>query len=150
MALTQRDIDRQNLSLKEYIAKYYLDYDLKGWDLWMCNTINKAWDENLRDNFISTWGERMKYFDFKKMEIFYYTEDLSCFDEDVKKFFSFLAGDGFFEKYKITFSKWITILNFSNPDKEYFQDITISEALNFPGGMNYVRSQLINLLWWRH
>lgn len=148
MAITQKDIDRENLLLKEYIAKYYSEIDLTGWNFWMNNTINKAWDKDLRDNFISAWGERMKNFDFEKMELFYNTEDLSDFDEDVKKFLSFLAGDGFFEKHKISFSKWITTLNFTNPHKNYSQDVTILEALNLHGGMNYIRSQLINLTWW--
>ena len=149
MAITQRDIDKKNLSLKEYIAKYYSQFDLTGWNYWINNTINKAWDKNYRDEFLKSWGERMEYFDFNKMEYFYQNEDLSKFDEDVKKFLSFLSGDGFFIKNKITFKDWLNILNFTNPLKPYEQDITINEVLNYDGGMNFLRSQLMNLVWWR-
>jgi hypothetical protein len=149
MAITQRDIDKQELTLPQYIEKYYSNIDLKGWDYWIANNINLAWNKANRADFLENWGERMKFFDFDKMERFYEEKDLSVFDEDIKKFIAFLAGDSFFEGNKITFENWLTVKNFTNPLKDYEQDITIKEALKIKGGMNYIRKQLINLHWWR-
>jgi len=141
--------DRYHLSVKNFFSKYYDKTNLKDWDLWMNNSIYKAWDGNKRLEFLKDWGERMKYFDFSEMVRFYKEEDLSGFDEDVKKFISFLAGDGFFKKNKISLESWIKSKNFTNPIKDYEQDVTISQALHLKGGMNYIRKQLINLHWWR-
>ena len=149
MAITDRDIDKKTLSTEEYIFKYYSQTKLDGWNYWMNNTINKAWEESKRLEFLKNWGERMKYFDFSEMERFYKDENLSDFDEDIRKFISFLAGDGFFKKNKINIENWITAKNFTNPIKNYEQDVTISQALHLKGGMNYIRKQLINLHWWR-
>ncbi|WP_411029860.1 hypothetical protein [Spongiimicrobium sp. 3-5] len=141
--------DKYFMTTKDFFSKYYFEADLKDWDRWMNNTINKAWNKNHRAEFLQSWGERMKYFDFLEMERFYKEENLSKFDEDVKKFVSFLAGDGFFYKNKITLESWITSKNFTNPIKNHEQDIRISQALSLKGGMNYIRIQLANLHWWR-
>jgi hypothetical protein len=149
MAITERDIDKETLSTAKYIEKYYSDVDLSGWDLWMNDTINKIWDKNQREDFLKSWGERMVDFNFLEMERFYRDEDLSLFDEDVKKFISFLAGDGFFKTNKISFKSWVDSKKFTNPIKDFIQDVTINQALELKGGMNYIRKQLVNLHWWR-
>ncbi|NJM14258.1 MAG: hypothetical protein HC896_01735 [Bacteroidales bacterium] len=149
MAITNRDIDKRELSIPQYIDKYYSNVDLKGWKYWMTDNIRPAWEREKRKEFLAKWGERMKFFDFAKMENFYEKRDLSGFDEDVKKFVAFLAGDGFFDKNNLTFEDWINSKNFTNPLKDYEQDVTIKEALSLKGGMNYIRKQLINLHWWR-
>lgn len=150
MAITDRDIDKKTLSAEDYIFKYYAQVKLDGWNYWMNNTINKAWEKSKRLEFLKDWGERMKYFDFSEMERFYKEEDLSDFDEDVKKFISFLAGDGFFLKNKISFSEWLSIRNFTNPYNSSDQhEINISQFLKISGGMNYLREQLTGLSWWR-
>ena len=149
MAITDRDIDKKTLSTEDYIFKYYSQVKLDGWDYWMNNTINNAWKESKRLEFLKDWGERMKYFDFSEMERFYKEENLSDFDEDVRKFISFLAGDGFFSKNKISLESWMSSKNFTNPLKDYEQDVTVYQALHLKGGMNYIRKQLVNLHWWR-
>jgi len=141
--------DRHYLSVEDFFSKYHDNADLKDWNYWMNNTINKAWEESKRSEFLKDWGERMKYFDFSEMERFYKEEGLSDFDEDVRKFISFLAGDGFFNKNKISLESWISSKNFTNPIKDYEQDVTVSQALHLKGGMNYIRKQLVNLHWWR-
>ena len=95
----------------------------------MDNTINKAWIKDDRQKFLESWGRGMRFFDFEEMERFYKEEDLSDFDDDVKKFLAFLAGDGFFQENKVSFKSWINSENFTNPIKDYKQDVTISQCL---------------------
>ena len=116
----------------------------------MKDPINMAWNKNTRQAFIDEHSSyRIENFDFDKMERFYNEKDLSAFDEDVRRFFAFLAGDGYFEENKITFEKWITIKNCINPSKDIVLDLSIKEALDYKGGMNYIRMVLRGLHWWR-
>ncbi len=149
MAITNRDIDKQQLSVSEYIDKYYSNVNLDDWIYWMNSNIDAAWTIERRKELRSSWGERMANFDFDKMMNFFNQEDLSPFDDDIKKFISFLAGDSFFETNRISYNEWLAVKNFTNPLKGYAQDVTIEEALKLKGGMNYIRKQLVNLHWWR-
>lgn len=149
MTVTQRNIDKKNLTIAQFIDKYYTYADLKGWNYWIKNNIELAGNKDQRTAFLNNWGKRMESFNFDKMERFYKEKNLSDFDEDVRKFFAFLEGDGFFKSNSITFEKWIYTKNFTNPLKEYPQDIAIIEALKLKGGMNYIRKQLVSLHWWR-
>ena len=92
----------------------------------------------------------MNAFNFSEMERFYKEEDLSMFDEDIQKFISFMAGDRFFEENNLTLNEWIKLDTFINPKKDYKQDVTLLRALEYDGGMNYIRKQLVNLHWWKH
>ena len=142
--------DRHNLPTEEFFTKYYLSIDLSDWNLWMSDTVNKAWEEKSRIEFQNSWGERMNAFNFSEMERFYKEEDLSMFDEDIQKFISFMAGDRFFEENNLTLNEWIKLDTFTNPKKDYKQDVTLLRALEYDGGMNYIRMQLVNLHWWKH
>jgi hypothetical protein len=141
--------DKYFMSVEDFFSKYYDKVDLQDWNYWMNNTINKCWDKKERSKFLSEWGERMKLFNFEEMERIYNEESLSDYDEDVRKFIAFLAGDGFFEKNKVSLDNWVESKKFANPIKEYEQDVTISQALKLKGGMNYIRKQLVNLHWWK-
>ena len=56
----------------------------------------------------------------------------------------------FFEENNLTLNEWIKLDTFTNPKKDYKQDVTLLRALEYDGGMNYIRKQLVNLHWWKH
>ena len=149
MTISERDLDKLNLSLEDYIEKYYSNIDLSGWDYWKETAINLVFDKSKRKDFKIRWGMRMISFDFEKMEIYLVRKELMVFEEDIRKFIAFLAGDGFFDEHAISLDDWLHKKNFTDPKRDFELELSILQALEFKGGLNYIRKQLMNLQWWR-
>lgn len=142
----------RDISKAKYLSKYYSEnspdsrVSLDSWNLWIPD-LEMAFNESKRDEFLNRWGSRMRYFDFNKMKLFYESLAFSNYDDDLKKFFAFLAGDGFFDSEFVSFENWVNKSNFINTHIDSF--LSINEALKHPEGMNFVKTNLPRLHWLR-
>lgn len=133
----------ENYSLDNSLKKYYRDYNKNGWDNFMQTLVLPAFNYNLREEFKTKNSSRFENFSFIDMEKFYDRwKKKKMFDDDILLFISFLAGDSFFENKD--FEVWINEKRFDEPIQYSILDVS-----KMPYGMNFIRSYLISLPWWK-
>jgi hypothetical protein len=149
-----RGLDYRRLPITSYIEKYfYENKEIEGsWKNGFKRTVDMAFDPDKRKEFFERWGERANFFDFQEMERFYgLIRNDNRFDDDIKRFFSFLAGEGYFKTWEIDFNQFVKSNNFNNPN-EFNNDpraLSIERLTEIKGGQNYIRLQLISMGWWK-
>lgn len=144
----KRHYDFYHLPFEDWVAKYYANPDLTQWKLWQEDANNALTNRNL---FIQQWKGRSQKFDFQEMEsTFEELKKKKEFEDDIMLYISFLAGDGFFKTYHITIEQWYTMKNWASPGIEpNSKTRTINELKLMPYGINYLRTRLADLNWWR-
>jgi hypothetical protein len=148
----QRELDYVNLDYKDYIKKYYSNNDVSRWNkYWRDGTLSEMFSSN-EQVIREKWGLSWKggTFDFIKMRKFYneIKDDLH-FEDDIKRFFAFLAGDGYFEAHKISYEDFLNASNLNHPHEKAKdeRELTLNELSQIEGGQNYIRVQLPSIGW---
>jgi hypothetical protein len=152
MSEENRSLDYQRLPFASYVEKYYSSNKEveDGWKNGFKKTVDMAF--GARKDFFDRWGQRAEFFDFQEMENFYdQIKDDTRFDDDVKRFFSFLAGDGYFKTLKIDFNQFVKCNNLNHPHEfnNHPKACSLDQLSKIKGGQNYIRLQLISMGWWK-
>ncbi len=142
--------DEFTLTFDAYLIKYYSCPDFEEWNRWRVRFIEPAFDENRHDEMIRNFGYVSKDRHDFDCQSFVYAElqQNKFMAEDVKQFVGFMAGAGFFKKYKLSIQDWLEIRNWFNPI-ESNEMKPISEIIAIPYGLNYLRLFLLQMPFWR-
>ena len=151
--------DLSHLPLTKYLVKYHRemsDFNHHKWREWMEKVIEPAFDETRHLEMIKNFGYiSLDKHDFKRQQQFYnqLTRDARL-DEETRKFIGFMAGSHFFDKYVTSLVEWFQSYYWTRPDlarghPDYKLDYTINELLDLPHGLNYFKSVLLGLNYWR-
>lgn len=95
------------------------------------------------------WGEIAKTFNSEEMMGIYSQLKDFPLEEDIKQYISFLGGSGFFKNFNISVINWLNSTNWVNPHKNYDNGRSIIFIANLKYGMNYLRTQLGAMDWWK-
>ncbi|WP_369049348.1 hypothetical protein [Tenacibaculum sp. UWU-22] len=69
-------------------------------------------------------------------------KDDNRFDDELKKYFSFLYSCGFFMDNILTFEEWLNVKNWENPSNENINSESILEILQKDGGVYELKRRL--------
>ncbi|MFN8353086.1 MAG: hypothetical protein U0Y10_01455 [Spirosomataceae bacterium] len=145
--------DSVYMDIELYIKKYYLNYDASRWNkYWRDDILSKIFDETKQDELRKYFGleGKGKFLDFDRMLVFYNEiKDDPRFEDDIKRFFAFLAGDGYFESKGIAYEEFLNARDLNHPQKTH-NDLkypTLNELSKIEGGQNYIREQLPSMGW---
>ena len=147
-----------DLTLKDYLSKYFKEiqpYDKEVWLKVINKLIDPSFDENRYDEMVYVFGYTSKdKHDFKKQYQFYKElEKDKRIDEEIKKFIGFMAGNHFFDKYIFDINEWFNSYYWTRPDltgnTDYKMKYTINDILNLPYGLNYLKTILPQLNYWK-
>jgi len=153
----RKTYDYHNLSLIEYLERYYKEYHNKlQWKNWMQNIIFPLFENEIsrwkRYNIDNKNDEYKLWFEDKhNIMKFFFTriEPLQLFDKDVLLFFSYLKAMNFFNDSNLSVNEWINSKNFNlggrhkvAPDKYSLKEIAQEKF-----GNNLVRDKLMSLEW---
>lgn len=146
-----RGYNYERMNYPDYVKKYY-NIVPEDWIWLMTEIVEKAFNTDKREDFLKKNAFRKKSFNFNLMEDYYKNiKDDIRFEEDIKKFISYLAGDGFFESINNpSFETWIRSENVDmvvNRDKK---EHSIFEHINLEYGMNAIRSKIVNSNWFQY
>jgi hypothetical protein len=150
--------DYKTLPLGAYLEKYYKELDIYSNEIWnkvMLKLVNPAFEPEKHDEMIYNFGYISKdKHDFHKQDFFYRElKSDTRLDEETRKFIGVMAGNHFFDKYIISINEWFNSLYWTVPsllsDPAFSMNHTINEILNQPYGLNYFKSVLLRLDWWK-
>ena len=148
-----RGYDLENLPYEKFVEKYYPEIKPE-WNEQMINHVDLAFDKNRHEEFLKLWTFKAPFFSFERMYNFY--DNLkhdTRFDDDIKRFMAFMAGDGYFERIgKPDFETWIRAQNFDWPFKEDDGNPKVRgllEHAEIKNGMNAIRYKLLCSTWWK-
>lgn len=147
----KRYYDSVFMPFGEYLEKYYSSPELKSWDRMYSRNVEPAFDEKRQDEMIKNFGYvKKEYHNFdEQYKVYNKLKNDDRLPADVKKFIGFMAGIGFFKRYNITLDEWLSIKNWSNPYINNVEDgHTINEILNYPYGINFLKSNLPQIPFW--
>ncbi len=149
----QENFDYNNLDYKDYIRKYFPNHDVSRWNkYWRDGTLSEMFSSN-EQAIREKWGLKWKggTFDFNRMRKFYEEiKDDIRFEDDIKRFFAFLAGDGYFEAHKISYEDFLSAKDLNHPHRKNIEDsrqLTLNELSKIEGGQNYIKIQLPSMGW---
>jgi len=137
--------DKYTLPFDLWIAKYYTNPDLTGWN----GLLKWANEANIQSElFMKEWCKnRIVAYDFEKYIATYKKlNSMTVFDEDINKFIAFMAGEGFFDRYSISLEDWLQ--RKINPESS--NDVyTLVDINSLKFGTNYIKSYLAELDFWK-
>jgi hypothetical protein len=138
------------MPFEQYLEKYYKDTIPSRWTKWMDKFVYPPFDKSRRKEYWDFLYKAKPSFvpDFDKMDKFWEVIKNDCrFDEELKRFFAFLYSCDFFEC--MNFETWLNAKNWLHPWRnEPDEDIrTILEILNYPYGINYLKTLLRDMPW---
>jgi hypothetical protein len=140
--------DLKNLPFKEYLLKYHSFIEPK-WNQWIMKFIDPAYDIVRHDEMIRNFGYKSidKHNFEKQLQFYNELKKDNRLDEDFRKFIGFMAGNHFFDKVNMNVEEWFNSYYWTNDLKKH--NLNINEILNLPNGLNYLKSSLIELNWWK-
>lgn len=118
---------------------------LNEWDRWFTKFVEPVFSSDDRDEYYKKIKEMQAPFYPKYWiaEKFYNTIKADTrFDEQLKKYFSFLYSCGFFMEHIISFEDWLSMSNWENPNSLDKNSETILEILKNDNGINILKSRL--------
>lgn len=119
--------------------------DLSEWNKWFTKYVQPVFEFEKRESYYDMI-KRMQtpfYPKYWVAERFYEKiKNDSRFDDQLKKYFSFLYSCGFFMDNVITFDEWINIKNWENPLGGNDTSETILEILKKPYGLEELKQKL--------
>jgi len=144
------------LPFKDYINKYYQSPDISTWKIWQAKYIEPAFDESRHEEMIKNFGYvSIDKHDFKSQYAIYnQLKEDNRLDDETGRFIGFMAGSHFFDKHITDIEEWFNTYYWTRPDltdkyPEYKLGITINDLLELPYGLNYFKSVLLGLNYWR-
>ncbi|MRJ08994.1 hypothetical protein EDL99_08995 [Ornithobacterium rhinotracheale] len=147
-----------DLTLKEYLSNSFKEMPPYNKEVWL-RVINKliepSFDERRYDEMVYVFGYLSKDdHDFEKQYKFYdELKNEKRLDEESKKFIGFMAGVGFFKQYEMNLEEWFNSYYWTRPDLQgnvnYKMKYTINDILNLSHGLNYFKTILPQLNYWR-
>ena len=146
--------DSVYMPFEQYLEKYYNVLNPKQktkWDRWYIRYIEPAFEESRHAEMIKNFGYvSIDKHNFKvQSDIYQQLEQENRMDDETKKFIGFLAGAGFFEQWKLTLKDWMNNNNWYNPYLNTQNQKTINEILNYQNGLNYLKTQLPEMPFWK-
>ena len=87
-----------------------------------------------KPSFYSKYWVALKFYDKIKND--------NRFDDELKKFFSFLYSCGFFMEHIITLEEWLKMNNWETPNIFEKESETILEILKKTNGINLIKNRL--------
>jgi hypothetical protein len=121
------------------------EISLSEWDRWFAKYVEPIFLSNQREEYY----EKIKqiqtpfYPKYWVAEKFYNRlRDDNRFDEQLKKYFSFLYSCGFFMEFIITFEEWLNMSNWENPNSNEIKSETILEIIKKDNGVNILKNRL--------
>lgn len=139
------------LSFSEYLNKYYATPDLSTWNRWQKKYLEPAYDKGRHEEMIKNFGyTSINMYDFDtQYKVFHQLEKNNQLDDETRRFIGFLAGNHFFDKYKISVQTWFTLKNWSHPDHKNEDGKTINEILGYRYGINMLKTSFPQMPWWK-
>lgn len=147
----KRIYDSNTLPFTEYLAKYYSQPDLTKWNRWMLKFIEPAFDPKRYPELVKNYGyASLDSHDFKAQEETYVVlKSEKDLDTEMQKFIAFLAGVGFFKRYRLTLHQWLLCKNWNNPYVDEPNERSIDELLKLPQGLNFLKRTLPEMPFWK-
>ncbi|TRX33229.1 hypothetical protein FNW52_15840 [Flavobacterium sp. ZT3R18] len=150
-SLSRKTYDRYFLHFEEYLKKYYHNPNFKEWERWYQKYIEPAFDLKRHHEMIKNFGYvSIDKHDFiTQYEVYSQLKSDERLDEETKKYVGFLAGAGFFNQFNLSVERWFKINNWQNPNIKNEESKTLNEILNYPYGINYFKTLLTQMPFWR-
>lgn len=157
--LEQQAVDFTKYSLSEYLVKYYTtldDFRNQAWEEALANFITPAFDESRHLEMIEKFGyvsiDRHNF--NAQNKVYQELKSDDRLDDGTKKFIGFMAGNHFFENNNLDLENWFKSSYWKRPDltdkyPEYKSPYTINEILDLPNGLNFFKTELLDLNHWR-
>ncbi|MEM6319983.1 MAG: hypothetical protein AAF960_20085 [Bacteroidota bacterium] len=149
-SLFRKIYDYYILSFQEYLDKYYKNANLKRWKYLLNKFVHPPFDKSKRGAYMDYLFQVKPHFspDFDKWDAFWENiKNDNRFDEELKKFFTFLHASGFYKD--VSFEDWLHINNWNHPwyKNEDEELKTVNEILSYVHGLDYLKILLADMPW---
>ncbi len=139
------------MSFIEYLNENCIYPDLKEWNKWQMKYIQPSYDKQRYNEMIINFGYASESFhNFENQyKAYQMLKENIKMDEGVKMFIGFMAGNGFFEHFKISVEEWLNSKNWFNPNLVVDEGYSIYEILSLNHGLNFIKMYLPQMPYWR-
>ena len=98
--------------------------DKNSWNNWFSKYVNPLFDSNSEQYFEFLKIKQAPFYPNNRMakEFYEKIKEDNRFDNELKKFFSFLYSCGFFMKNNISFEEWLKMSNWFNPNSNFDEE----------------------------
>lgn len=117
--------------------------DNNSWNSWFSKYVNPLFNKNAEEYFEFLKIKQAPFYPNNRMakEFYEKIKDDNRFDNELKKFFSFLYSCGFFIKNNISFEEWLKMGDWFNPSSNFYEK-TIESILENPEGIEKLKQRL--------
>ena len=134
---------------QDALIAHYITPNLEQWQRWMQEYVRPAYDENKVGDLVLGYSSVADH-DFQAQLYVYSGLALELrLDEEARMFIGFMAGAGFFKRWDLSCKEWLNIANWYHPRWHMPQQKSISEILDYAYGLNYLKTRLPQMPFWK-